>query len=534
MLKPLQLHHSDRGSGAQQDKNGGGSKGGENGKGKFEHRKDQPPAYAPVSSRYDKNLQFALWYPAILQDAKLIDTKYPAKGFFTHMPWSVRAMKRMYSLYEAELERTGHEPAWFPAVMPESLLKKEAEHLEGFNPQVFWITQIGSSTLPKGERLALRPTSETIMYTVYSNWINGLADLPLKIYQSCQVWRAEDETKAFIRGREFYWIEAHDVFATMKEAEQQVMADIAMSEKVIHGQFGIPMLFVKRPAWDTFPGAEYTYAADTLLPDGKALQLPSTHLLGQKFSTKFDIKFTNSDGKEEYAYQTCYGPSIWRIFGALVAVHADERGLRFPFEVAPQQVVIIPIKAKTAEDDARVAQKCNELKEQLEKAGIRAIIDDSDKKPGFKYNHWELMGVPVRIELGAREAAGGNVTLVSRTEPGKITVSEDKLEAAIRDMGKRLNETLTAEADKTFNDSFITCMTIEEMRENKAHRGFFRIPYCSIANDGGECFDRLKQEFEVAVRGTKVGEDEKPPEGCMCVGGCGREAGMMVYAAKRY
>jgi prolyl-tRNA synthetase len=509
----------------------GGQEPQQGGRNAFAGKKD--PIEHAVFKRYLKNSsQFSDWFTAILKDAELIDTRYPAKGFFTHRPWSVKAMMSMYRIYEAELERTGHEPAWFPAVVPKSSLQTEAEHLEGFVPQVFWITQIGDERLQ--EPLALRPTSETIMYQVYKNWINGLKDLPLKIYQSCQVWRAEQETRAFIRGREFYWIEAHDVFATRQEAVAQVAQDMEMSENVIHGKFGIPLLFVKRPSWDTFPGAEYTYAADTLMPDGKVLQLPSTHLLGQKFSKAFGIKFTNAEGKEEHAWQTCYGPAIWRIFGALVAVHGDERGLRFPFELAPVQVVIVPIRPRGNESPQAVMDKCHELKERLSSEGFRVLVDDSDSMPGFKYNHWEMKGVPVRLEVGIREMEASTVTLASRVESSKQTVAEAGLEAAIRAVGGRLNETLRTEADDFFNSRSATCNTIEELREQKDMKGIWKIPFCSITNEAGECADRLKAEFEMSIRGTRVGVDEKPPEGTLCVGGCGREATTMVYAAKRY
>ena len=234
--------------------------------------------------------QFSEWFSEVLAKTELADLRYNTKGFLVHRPWSVLCMKEIYRLYEAELERRCHLPVWFPAVIPESNFKKEAEHIEGFAPELFWITHAGEDKLP--ERLALRPTSETAMYTMYSLWIRSWRDLPLKLYQSCQVWRCDTKaTRPFIRGREFWWIEAHDVFETEAEARKQVAEDMETTENVMHQEFGIPFIFFRRPEWDKFPGAVHTYSADSLMPDGKALQQPSTHLLGQNFSKSFDITF---------------------------------------------------------------------------------------------------------------------------------------------------------------------------------------------------------------------------------------------------
>ena len=239
-----------------------------------------------------KKSNFSEWYTEITKEAKLCDLRYNVKGFVVFMPWSVMSMKRMYDAYEAELERTGHVPAWFPALIPESNFHREAKHVEGFTPEVFWVEKAGENRLE--ERLAMRPTSETAMYQMYSLWIQGKADLPLKIYHPSQVWRYETKaTRPFIRSREFYWIESHNAFATEKEARQQVQEDMEMANNVIFGEFGVPFIFFERPQWDKFPGAVSTYAADTLMPDGRVLQLPSTHLLGQNFAKPFGVKFLN-------------------------------------------------------------------------------------------------------------------------------------------------------------------------------------------------------------------------------------------------
>ncbi len=220
-----------------------------------------------------KKSDFSEWYNTITKDAQLCDLRYGIKGFVVFMPWSVMTMNRMYAMYEQAVESRGHVPALFPALIPEEYFTREGEHVKGFVPEVFWVTHAGDAKLE--ERYAMRPTSETAMYTMYALWIHGTKDLPLKVYQRCQVWRHETKaTKPFIRSREFHWIEAHDCFATREGAMAQVREDMEMAEEVIHGQFCVPFLFFKRPQWDKFAGAENTYAADTLMPDGRALQLP--------------------------------------------------------------------------------------------------------------------------------------------------------------------------------------------------------------------------------------------------------------------
>ncbi|MHA2403894.1 MAG: aminoacyl--tRNA ligase-related protein [Candidatus Kariarchaeaceae archaeon] len=292
-----------------------------------------------------KENDFSNWYNTICSIAGLADLRYNVKGFVVYPSWSTIAMKEMYRLYEEELWRTGHQPVIFPVVIPESNFQIEADHVEGFTPEVFWITEAGGS--PLEERLAMRPTSETAMYPMYSLWIDSYRDLPLKLYQSGPVFRYEGKaTRPFIRGREFHWIEAHDVFTTREGAMKQVYEDMEMSYNVITKRFGVPFIGFERPSWDKFAGADYTYAADTLMPNGRFLQLPSTHMLGDRFAKAFNIQYLDEDKTNKYAFQTCYGPAISRIFGGVIAVHGDDSGLIFPWEIAPLQVIIVPIVHK--------------------------------------------------------------------------------------------------------------------------------------------------------------------------------------------
>jgi len=335
-----------------------------------------------------KQDNFSEWFTKIVQIAELADMRYNVKGFLVYRPWSTISIKRMFDIYEQELDKFGHSPVIFPSVIPESNFEIEADHVEGFAPEVFWITSAGSSGKLE-ERLALRPTSETAMYPLYAYWVRSWRDLPLKLYQSGKVWRYEGKsTRPFLRGREFIWIESHNVFTSLAEAEAQTKEDMQISINVMRDRFGIPFIQFERPQWDKFAGALKTLAADTLMPDGRFLQLPSTHLLGDNFSKAFGINYMDEEGKSHLAYQTCYGPAISRIFGALISVHGDDAGLILPFEIAPIQVIIIPILAKKQAN--KVLNYAEELKTLVSDMGYRVKVDTSDRRPGDKYYFWEM------------------------------------------------------------------------------------------------------------------------------------------------
>ncbi|MFX1384886.1 MAG: aminoacyl--tRNA ligase-related protein, partial [Promethearchaeota archaeon] len=297
-------------------------------------KKEAPITGITVSKEED----FSAWYTDLINKCELADIRYNIKGFVCYLPWATITIKKMYQKYEDLLDKNGHLPLVMPSLIPESNFHLETEHVEGFAPEVFWVTEAGSSG-PFEERLALRPTSETALYKMYAYWIRSYNDLPFKRYQSCQVWRYEGKmTRPFFRGREFHWIEAHNCFATEEEAKNQVLEDMEMTYQMLQDEFCIPIIFFQRPEWDKFAGAVHTYAADALMGSGKVLQLPSTHLLGQNFSKPFNVKFTDVDGQKKYCYQTCYGPAISRIYGALIAYLGDDKGLVLPFDLAPIQI----------------------------------------------------------------------------------------------------------------------------------------------------------------------------------------------------
>ena len=341
----------------------------------------------------DKFSNTSEWYSKVLLEAGIVDIRYGVKGFIVYMPYGMAIMKNIIRLFEEELEKTGHKPVLFPIVIPEGNLKKEEEHITGFAAEVFWITRAGDDELE--ERLALRPTSETAMYPIYSLWISSYKDLPFKAYQTVAVYRYETKaTRPLLRGREFLWIEAHDVFRSREEAIRQTIEDKEIFYRVTYGRLGIPFIHVKREDFDKFPGAEETFAFDTLMPDGRVLQIGTTHYLGQKFSRVFDVKFHDEDGSYKYGEQTCYGIGLSRILASIILVHGDNFGLVLPFDIAPIQVVIIPIPKKGFPDEElyRYAEDVEELLSQR----YRVVLDRSEKTPGEKYYQYDLLGVPFR------------------------------------------------------------------------------------------------------------------------------------------
>lgn len=476
----------------------------------------------------NKKADFSEWYSEITKEAKLCDLRYNVKGFVVFMPWSVSSMKRMYGVYEEELERTGHKPAWFPALIPESNFHKEQKHVEGFTPEVFWVESAGGNKLE--ERLAMRPTSETAMYQMYSLWIQGKADLPLKIYHPSQVWRYETKaTRPFIRSREFYWIESHDAFATEEEARAQVKEDMEMSQNTIFERFGVPFVFFERPQWDKFPGAVSTYAADCMMPDGRVLQLPSTHLLGQNFAKPFDVKFLNEKGESEYCWQTCYGPAISRIYAAVISIHGDDKGLVLPFELAPVQVIVVPIPKKGSEE--AVEKKAKDVVALLTHGRIRAEADFSNNTPGFKYNEWEMKGVPFRVEIGAREAESSVLTVARRDNGKKAQVSQAELCGWIAHEAGVMLSDMKIRAQAAFDAAMVHSPDMAGLEKGIGDGRIVAVPFCSSGKDGEKCAEAVREKTSGNVRGTRYEKNELPDGKCIV---CGRQAKALVYVARQY
>lgn len=467
---------------------------------------------------------FSKWFDAVLSEAELVDVRYGVKGFIVYRPFLMRIIKQIYALFERELEEDGHEPALFPLVIPRSYLSKESEHIKGFEGEVFWVTKRGHRELE--EPLALRPTSETAIYPMYALWISGKSDLPLKIYQSVAVYRAETKaTRPLLRGREFLWVETHDVFATKEEAYKQVERDVEIFERVVWEKLGIPFLHFKREEFDKFAGAEESFAFDTLLPDGNVLQIGTTHYLGTNFSRAFEIKFLDEDGVNKYVHQTCFGIGISRIAASIIAVHGDEFGLRLPFWIAPVQIVIVPIPKKGLE--AKIDAYCKELKEKLSR--WRVVYDDSDNTPGEKFYRWDTLGVPIRVEVGPKELETKVLTLFRRDKRERLQVPETELLEAIPKIARDILETLKAQARERLEAALAEAKTREDFEAAVASgTKIVRAPFCARE----ECAAEIKAAtggFE--ARGTRLGEELTTPLKCFW---CGSDAKKLTYFAKAY
>ncbi len=475
-----------------------------------------------------KSKDFNAWYSELVQKAELADLRYNVKGFVVYLPWATKTIKLMYSMYEDVLEKKGHLPLVMPSVIPEKNFLIESDHVEGFSPDVFWVTHYGNKKLD--EKLALRPTSETALYQMYSLWIRSYRDLPFKRYQSCQVWRAEASkaTKPFFRAREFHWIEAHNVFRTKEDAMNQVKEDMETTYEVLQDKFAIPVIFFERPQWDKFPGAVKTFAADALMGNGKVLQLPSTHFLGTNFSKPFNVKFRDEDGKEKYGFITCYGPAISRIYGAMIALLGDDKGVVLPFELAPVQVVIVPILFKGKEDF--VMQRINEISSLLS-SRFRIFVDKRDSvSPGEKFSEWELKGVPVRIEIGPRDVENNRVCIKTRISDEKIFVDTDKVLNTVNAIAKNFTNDLKSMHKVVFEDSIADAETVDEVKSLIEQNKIVRCGFCSIDHDGESCAEVIEKECNAFVRGSKLDED-KHFDKCVV---CGKPAKKTVYIAKSY
>lgn len=471
---------------------------------------------------------FSEWFTEIVQKAELGDIRYNVKGFIVFQPWSVLSMERMYYYLERTLQRKGHKPYWFPTLIPEKNLKLESSHIEGFTPEVFWVTSHGDNETIE-EKLALRPTSETAFYQMFSLWIRSYKDLPFKTYQRANMFRYESKaTRPFLRSREFHWVETHCAHSSQEEAMKQVHEDMETTKEVLHDTFGLPFIFFERPAWDKFPGAERTFAADVLNPDGRLVQQPSTHLLKQSFPIAFDVKFKDKNGEEKYVWTTCYGPAISRIFASVVSVHGDDKGLRFPWKIAPVHVIIIPIG-----ECNKVLVEAEKIKKELESKDISVWVDSSDKSLGDKFYFWEMKGVPLRIELGNKELKSKKVTVFRRDTGKKESMSRSKFIKEVEKIGIEIDKNLIKQADHLFENSIIDAADKQELKRVMESGKIARCGFCSTDKDGEKCAGVVEKEVIASVRGTKLVKENPKGKTGRCVI-CGEKASKVVYIARSY
>lgn len=429
--------------------------------------------------------KFSEWYLKILEDAEIIDSRYPAKGMLVYRRWGLFIIRQMQRELEMMLEEHGHEPVLFPVVIPEDTLGKETEHIAGFENQVFWITHAGSNPLDK--RLALRPTSETPIYEMFRIWIRSHGDLPLKVHQSCAVYRYETKhTRPLIRGREFLWNEGHSAHRNLDDALGNIDEIKNIYKKLINEILCIPFIINKRPDWDKFPGAMDTFAFDTLMPNGRTLQIATAHNLGQNFSKVFDIKFENEKGEQEYVWQTSYGPSFGRLLAAVISIHGDEKGLVLPPEIAPVQIVIIPIVFKESEK-WEILKYANEIKNKLK--SIRTEIDNGEERPGAKFYHWEMKGVPLRFEIGPRDLTAKKITAVRRDTGEKFELNSDDIRyETIEKILNSISDNMRKMAEERFKDRFFRAESSDDIKKYIG-RGIIAAGFCG----GNECGEKIME-----------------------------------------
>jgi len=471
-----------------------------------------------------KSEDLSEWYTQVILKSGLADYA-PVKGCMVFRELSYAIWEKIQQIFNEKIKRTGHKNVYFPLFIPESFLKKEAEHFAGFVPEVAWVTIGGDA--PLEERLAIRPTSETIIYATFAKWIRSWRDLPVKVNQWCSVVRWETKaTKLFLRTREFLWQEGHTAHATKEEADQEVMLILNEYRDIMENYLAIPVLVGRKSESEKFAGALYTTTLEAVMPDGKALQMGTSHNLGQNFSKVFDIKFIGEDEKEHHVWQTSWGIST-RVIGAMVMVHGDDKGLVIPPKVAPIQAVIVPIPYKTADSSAILA-KAHAIRDKLDKAGISTVVDDrKEYTPGWKFNDWELKGVPVRVEIGPRDVANGQVTLARRDTFEKIVVKDEEVVETVKRLLDEIQRNLFNRARKFLEDHITTVKSYDELKEVlRTKGGFIKASWCGSQ----ECEQKIKEETGATIRLIPF-EREEPVSNCIY---CGGEAKELVYFARSY
>ena len=462
---------------------------------------------------------FAQWYTDIVRKAELADYT-PVKGFISIRPYGYAIWENIQKYADAKFKEHGVENLSMPVLIPESLLNKEKEHVEGFAPEVAWVTIGGGNDLE--EKLCIRPTSETIFDTMYSKWLSSWRDLPYKYNQWCNVVRWEKETRPFLRSREFLWQEGHTIHETAEEAKNFTQEMLDVYQDVFYKLIAIPTKKEEKTETEKFAGAESTYTVEALMLDGRALQGGTSHYFGQNFTKPFDVKFQNREGKQEYAYQTSWGIST-RMIGAVIMVHGDNRGLKLPPRVAPIQVAIVPVAA----NKPGVIEKATQIYENLNKK-FRVKLDSREQyTPGYKFNYWEMKGVPVRLEIGPRDIENGECVLVRRDTSEKCTVRLDNLEEEINTLLEDIQKNMFEMANQLRERRTSSAKDMEEFVEKiNSNQGYIKAMWC-----GDEACEEKIHELTGAKSRCIPYNQEKISDTCVC---CGKKADKMVVWGRQY
>ncbi len=467
-----------------------------------------------IASRQEN---FPQWYTDVILKTDMVDYS-DVKGCMVIKPYGYAVWELIQSEMDRRFKETGHVNAYFPLFIPESLLKKEAEHVEGFAPEVAWVTHGGEEKLT--ERLCVRPTSETIICSMYSKWIQSYRDLPLLINQWANVVRWEKSTRPFLRTSEFLWQEGHTAHATAEEAEAETIKMLEVYREFAQNVLAIPVVVGQKSEKEKFAGAKATYTMEAMMQDGKALQMGTSHNLSDHFSKAYDITYLSREGKLEHCFTTSWGTST-RMIGGVIMVHGDDRGLVLPPKIAPIQVVILPI----AMHKAGVLEKADELFASLKAAGLRVKVDDSDQSAGWKFNQWEMKGVPLRLEVGPKDIENNQVVLVRRDNHEKLFVSMDNLADTVKDLLDTVHTSMLNRALSLREENTREATTLEELKEG-VQNGFVRAMWCGCR----ECEDAIKEKTGATTRCMPF---EQKQISDVCVH-CGKPASKMTYFAKAY
>ncbi len=440
-----------------------------------------------VQAITSRSEDFAQWYTDLCLKAELMDYS-DAKGFIIYRPYGYAIWENIQNYLDKKFKETKHENVYMPLVIPESLFQKEKDHVEGFAPETAMITTTGVEDL--NERLIVRPTSETLFCTHFSKIINSYRDLPKLYNQWCSVVRWEKTTRPFLRGKEFLWQEGHTAHASADEAKQEALGMLETYRQLGESLLAIPFVTGRKTEKEKFAGALETYTIEALMPDGQALQSGTTHYFGQEFSHAFDIKFQNVDNQSEFVYQTSWGVST-RLIGAIIMVHGDDEGLVLPPFVAPNQVVIIPIQSQKEE----VQKATDNIYQALKTQGVRVIVDDSNKSPGWKFSEYEMKGVPIRIEVGPRDLEAGLVTLATRYNREKIQVKVEDVQSKTIELFEEIHQAMLNKAKNYVNTHTFIAKSYDEFKSYLAQGGYVQM---SISGEDAEI--QIKQETGATAR----------------------------------
>ncbi len=467
-----------------------------------------------------KSEDFSRWYVEIVRRAELADYA-PMKGMMVIRPYGYAIWENIQQFLDKRIKQTGHENAYFPLFIPESYLQKETEHLEGFSPEVAWVTQGGGDDLE--ERLAVRPTSEAIIGNMYAKWIKSYRDLPVLINQWANIVRWEKATRLFLRTTEFLWQEGHTAHESREEAEKETMTILKLYREFVEEQLAVSVMIGKKTESEKFAGAVDTFCLEALMPDGKALQMGTSHFLGQHFSKVFNIRFEDRNQELQFVWQTSWGMTT-RLVGALIMSHGDDSGLKIPPRIAPIQIVIVPISVGNWKENVLPAAR--ELEKEMTQAGFRVELDDREEHtPGWKFAEWEMRGVPLRIEIGPRDIKNNQVVAVRRDNGKKDSLARENVIERTASLLEEIQNNLF-NMSKAFQEANIhdakNMAEFTQIIENQ--RGFIKAAWCGDP----ACEDQIKNETSATIRIVPL---ESAGEGS-CVQ-CGKQ-GNVVYFARAY